>query len=252
MKLLLVLFLGAVFAANTCVYDIDGKHFDLSGLILTDPSRPYDAQYAVGSSTWDFYFAICDNLDSTFTDQYDDCTTSSQLPAAAIQIDQYGQCKRVGVFEPRHHFSTLTQEDHILNITYGGGAYCFGAQHDRQIHFLITCAQTAKPPTINEVPPQSCFYNVYWDHPAGCPISGSAGGISAGTVLLIITLVLMTCYFAGGILFQKLKRGATGKEIIPCAGFWFGLPGLVWDGMKFLFNLMTCCCNKGASYAPLR
>ncbi|KAJ4459731.1 hypothetical protein PAPYR_4120 [Paratrimastix pyriformis] len=243
MKLfILALSLAAlVVADSTCVFTAGGKTFDLTAL-KKNTGEAWDTIYSTGTDSWHFYFQPCGgNLDSTFTGKFQDCTDKAQLPAACIQIDRYGQCKRVAAATPADTFTTLTTEGN-LNLTYGGGAYCMGAAHNRQIHIVLTCNQVAGEPTIREDPAGSCFYTVDWAHPAGCVVP--SGGMSFGWIMIIIMLVCFVLYIVGGMAFMKFKKGATGKEIIPNSAFWFGLPGLCWDGMKFLFHLCTFCCRK--------
>eukprot|EP00118_Oscarella_pearsei_P002837 m.11855 g.11855 ORF g.11855 m.11855 type:complete len:243 (+) comp23645_c0_seq4:2490-3218(+) len=82
--------------------------------------------------------------------------------------------------------------------------------------------------------------------PGGC--RGGGGGISPGSILLIIFVVLLVVYIVAGVLFMKFKLGATGKEMVPNNGFWFGLPGLIKAGILFVFS----CDQKGtAAYQNL-
>ena len=39
--------------------------------------------------------------------------------------------------------------------------------------------------------------------------------------------MLLTVYIAAGVAFNKFRRGASGKELVPNLGFWTTLPGLV-------------------------
>lgn len=64
------------------------------------------------------------------------------------------------------------------------------------------------------------------------------------SVPLLSILVLAVCLFVGGFFWQKFKVHATGLDLIIFWSFWRSLPGLVWDGMKFVFHLCTFCCRK--------
>ncbi|XP_065830100.1 uncharacterized protein [Oscarella lobularis] len=77
--------------------------------------------------------------------------------------------------------------------------------------------------------------------PDGCPFEN--GGISAGSILVIVFFGLITVYFVAGILVMKFKSGAQGKEMIPNVSFWASLPGLVKDGFLFVFQK----CRRGGS-----
>ncbi|XP_075213007.1 uncharacterized protein LOC142319520 [Lycorma delicatula] len=61
-------------------------------------------------------------------------------------------------------------------------------------------------------------------------------GLSGGSLLVLIFIVLSATYFGGGILTLKLIRGAEGKEMIPNYEFWADLPYLVRDGVIFTLS----------------
>ncbi|PSN53026.1 hypothetical protein C0J52_01150 [Blattella germanica] len=64
----------------------------------------------------------------------------------------------------------------------------------------------------------------------------SSGGLSTGSVLVIIFFVFVAIYFIGGAIALKLLRGAEGREMIPNYDFWADLPNLVRDGTVFMFS----------------
>jgi len=72
------------------------------------------------------------------------------------------------------------------------------------------------------------------------PGSGaSKGGVSGGTVFLILLLICTFLYIAIGAAFNKFKRGATGfQETCPNYDFWSNFIGYVKDG--FLFTKSKC------------
>lgn len=71
----------------------------------------------------------------------------------------------------------------------------------------------------------------------------SEGGISIGTILVIVVLSLGFSYMVGGILYMKMVRHAQGTEVVPNVSFWGSLPGLVKDGV--MFTIGKC---KGGGY----
>lgn len=77
------------------------------------------------------------------------------------------------------------------------------------------------------------------------PVAGS--GLSGGSVLLIVALVLVVVYIVIGGLFMKYKRGAIGTEMIPNKSFWSALPLLVKDGVMFVL----APCTKRGSYTQV-
>jgi len=89
------------------------------------------------------------------------------------------------------------------------------------------CPSTGPPPTA----------------PPGPDGPGGSTGVSTGTIVTIGFFAIVIVYVAAGITFQKTRRQATGRELMPNIGFWGSLPGLVWDGMKFAFS-----CGKATGY----
>uniref|UniRef100_H2Z8L3 Cation-dependent mannose-6-phosphate receptor n=1 Tax=Ciona savignyi TaxID=51511 RepID=H2Z8L3_CIOSA len=68
-----------------------------------------------------------------------------------------------------------------------------------------------------------------------CPTK-SNHSLSGGSVLLIIFFVLLFVYLVGGILYNRYKNEKTGLDMIPNREFWSSLPGLIADGVKFIFS----------------
>jgi len=83
---------------------------------------------------------------------------------------------------------------------------------------------------------------------AGCEFVAkfsTGGGLSDGSIILIALLVSLILYCVIGMIWNKKKRGATGKELIPNYDFWSGLPGLVKDGGKYFVQRLTNCKGGG-------
>lgn len=60
--------------------------------------------------------------------------------------------------------------------------------------------------------------------------------LSTGSVFCIIYFVVLLVYFVGGSAIMYFARGARGVEVVPNYEFWCSLPGLVRDGVIYLFN----------------
>lgn len=94
---------------------------------------------------------------------------------------------------------------------------------------------------------------IYSDHaeanfysPQGCKISKKSG-LGFGSIMLIILAACVVLFFAIGIPIQYFVRHKKGLEIIPFFAFFVSIPGLVLDGVKFIFS--PCC--KRNDYAPI-
>ncbi|CAH1238353.1 M6PR [Branchiostoma lanceolatum] len=82
--------------------------------------------------------------------------------------------------------------------------------------------------------------------PCACPGAGpgcAGGGLSGGSVFLIILFALAGVYVIAGAIFMKFVKGAQGSEVIPNVAFWKSLPGYVKDGVFFI--LSPCRGTKG-------
>ncbi|PVD31126.1 hypothetical protein C0Q70_10404 [Pomacea canaliculata] len=58
-------------------------------------------------------------------------------------------------------------------------------------------------------------------------------GLSVGTILIIVFIVVVFVYLVGGIIINKARQ-ANGVELIPNIGFWRNFPVLVKDGFGFV------------------
>ncbi|GFN82779.1 ras-related protein rab-5c [Plakobranchus ocellatus] len=74
-------------------------------------------------------------------------------------------------------------------------------------------------------------------------VAGSSDGLSGGSILLIIALVVVLLYLVVGVAVQVGVRKAEGRERIPNVNFWSALPGLIAAGIRFTFT-----CGKSGSY----
>ncbi|XP_052245421.1 uncharacterized protein LOC127854430 isoform X2 [Dreissena polymorpha] len=87
-------------------------------------------------------------------------------------------------------------------------------------------------------PTSGCHSN----HPSK---GGSAGGLSVGTILVIIFFVTLLLYLVAGLAYMRFRKQATGSDIIPNKEFWVVLPSHVLNGGKFVVAKIL---RKEASY----
>lgn len=130
---------------------------------------------------------------------------------------------------------------------YGGTVSFTGMANQVNINFICEEKAGAGTPTFMDKPNQNTFL-LQWKSKYACPAGfkeAASGGLSAGSVMLIILLVVTIVYFVGGILFQKFKNHAEGADLIPNRQFWTELPLLVRDGFKFVIGKVT---GKSSSY----
>jgi len=124
----------------------------------------------------------------------------------------------------------------------GATATFSGGTGGRSFELDLQCVPTAGvgTPSFEEEAPTTS-YHFAWASQYACPLNYNTGGgkLSGGSVILIILLCLMVVYVAAGITYNKVRKQATGLELIPNVEFWTSLPGLVKDGVMFIVN-KTC------------
>jgi len=110
-----------------------------------------------------------------------------------------------------------------------------------EIDFICDAAAgLGKPQYVIENPQH--HYTFSWNTQYACPVTRGAGGISPGSILLIILVCLIAVYLVAGLIFNKFKIGLNGIELIPNVTFWTSIPGLVKDGVMFIVNKVR---NRG-------
>ena len=82
-----------------------------------------------------------------------------------------------------------------------------------------------------------------WNTQFGCSVPNS-GGMEGGWVFVIIVVCFSATYLILGVLIKKIRFDARGSDLFPNRDFWANLPGLIADGMRFLF----CCRRSPRSY----
>ncbi|XP_046565577.1 uncharacterized protein LOC124274270 isoform X2 [Haliotis rubra] len=86
----------------------------------------------------------------------------------------------------------------------------------------------------NEEPTGTYHFRLYTQHMC---IGGQSGGLSTGSVLVIIFFVFLLVYLIAGILFLKFVRKAEGTEMVPnYVEFWAALPSYIREGVYFTFR----------------
>lgn len=147
----------------------------------------------------------------------------------------------------------ITYSGGVLATISGGGVCSDWNSATGQAYIYLKCNPqvTTKAPVvpITDIDPASgvftpCrYYAGPIEHAAFCPVAD--GGFDYGWVFVIIVLVGAFLYFVLGIIILKFAMHKEGREVVPNVEFWVALPGLVWDGIKFLFGKFRQCCCRG-------
>jgi hypothetical protein len=145
-------------------------------------------------------------------------------------------------------------------VTTSGGQLCTSVGVQRQATMFFRCDATVTTmPTTAVIAEQDPVTRVqstckYFFSPLAyqgfCPGSGGGGdsGFDYGWVFVIIVLCGLFLYFVVGMIILKFAQHKEGREIVPQADFWFALPGLVLDGLKYALCCVPC---RGSSYTTV-
>jgi len=103
-----------------------------------------------------------------------------------------------------------------------------------EIDFVCSASAGIGSPSLQGENPKN-HYIFTWNTQYVCT-GGGSGGLSGGSIFLIIVLCVAVVYITAGILFNKFKKQATGIELIPNVEFWSSIPGLFKDGWMLIIN----------------
>eukprot|EP01130_Rhizamoeba_saxonica_P001350 TRINITY_DN11215_c0_g1_i1.p1 TRINITY_DN11215_c0_g1~~TRINITY_DN11215_c0_g1_i1.p1 ORF type:complete len:232 (-),score=63.32 TRINITY_DN11215_c0_g1_i1:37-732(-) len=202
----------------------DGTTYDLSKLAGTTYSAK---KLPDGLNSYDYDFRICDDIGKC-----GDMDTSSLCQ----KWSEDGQAS-LGKFTDG---PTGLANGAGVSITYTDGEPLSPSRGQPKVPrtavWTINCDQSVKTielVTVNHAP-DSTEYKVEAKSMHACPHKG--GSSSGGTIFLILLIVVAVVYFAGGIVFNKVRGN---DEILPHQELWVGLPGLVKDGVGFITS-KTC------------
>jgi len=110
---------------------------------------------------------------------------------------------------------------------------------------IISCNPAASTPVKLDIhnPTNVNSYEITFESVAACPAK-ALGGLSGGSVFLIIVLCATVVYLIGGVIFLGAVKGQRGKDMIPNLDFWSMVPGLVKDGVLFTIDKIKSATNR--------
>jgi Autophagy-related protein 27 len=225
--------------AYACEWDGgDGEKYDLRPLAKLAQEAKKDFTFRSGTNS--FFLSPC--MPSQSADCGDGVATCMQWdpnrPNGEASLGSVTAAKIAG--------KTLDVQKTAGGFTYeftkGSPSLTNGIERSMNLEFV--CDPNPKDPKDPGLPTfggegPALHFTLQWITPYACPV----GGISAGSVILIVLLCVVFLYFVGGAVFMKFVRKAEGLEIVPHIEFWTSLPGLVKDGCLFIGS-KTCCRNQ--------
>jgi hypothetical protein len=122
-----------------------------------------------------------------------------------------------------------------VRISYGRGDLV--QTTPRQIDINIQCDPTAAvlsfvnfvEATPSQPPPPSYKYTLSLTSSVLC----GGGGVSGGTIFVIILFTGAILYVIGGVVYNKFQLQKDGIELLPNVEFWREVPGYIQDGAMF-------------------
>jgi len=250
------LFIGLSLSATwTCTFrDNEGYTYDFSK-VSTNASSTYGLYQAYDSSVNLYFWKLCDPA------YYNGYATCDQTTYANTQVCQQGGTlttgKSCGTGSPEPTYSYKGNGQGIIMTTTKGTPGCTSPATARSTTLNVLCASAFNraDKSADTVAETACTYQITMYLTAACGTKGSGGntkdkssggGLSGGSVFLIIFFVSLFVYFAAGIGYNAY-RGQQGVELVPNVEFWKDLPFLVKDGVMFCVHLVT----GGGSYSSV-
>ncbi|XP_068670755.1 cation-dependent mannose-6-phosphate receptor-like [Montipora foliosa] len=135
------------------------------------------------------------------------------------------------------------------NVVVAYGAQAGFDQTKRKSRITLKC-DPSQPgngtiPQFTEV--EKALYHATFTSKFACPKRGRAegGGLSTGSILLIIFFCLLFMYIIVGILLNHYAWGVKSvPEILPNHSFWADFPFLVKDGVVFTYGGVKSACSS--------
>eukprot|EP00029_Vermamoeba_vermiformis_P008610 TRINITY_DN4083_c0_g1_i1.p1 TRINITY_DN4083_c0_g1~~TRINITY_DN4083_c0_g1_i1.p1 ORF type:complete len:256 (-),score=8.46 TRINITY_DN4083_c0_g1_i1:42-809(-) len=210
----------------------DGSVYDLT--VLVEKGKYVIKGYDSGiESNFDFSFAVCQNLPKGCGGDGDPICS---------QDGSAGSCM---CFEPCQEwdewcYGTFSLEPNVQPLDDGKGVVItYNRVGNLGTRVQLLCDYNFAGMDQNNITKNTgtSTFEVMILTDAACPISG--GGMSGGTIFLLVVLVVCILYLVVGILINKFSRMKNGREVVPNVEFWTSLPGLVADGAKFSVSKIT-------------
>lgn len=223
--------------SQSCTFSVGGHDFDLSGARASTDFTASDAMYT-------YVMNFCGNTVNS------DC---AQRTGMACQFEQ-GEIEAAlwkSSDEPDAFLLDPSDPTAGLKLQWDNGDLCYqsGFMGPRHGRLNMKCGSTSDTTfTITESP--TCTHNIDITLREACPTDftpAGEGGLSGGSIFLILFFVFLILYFVGGFVFKTKRKGTTGMESIPNIDIWRRVPGLIKDGCQYT-SMMIKTKGKGNAF----
>lgn len=239
LALILGLFLIADFAsAQSCkdeVLSVGGRTFNIKELKELEKIN-------FKSGSFEYSFGVCKKV--TGECGYFDCYRTKEYTGCQYENQFVDYCLGLSGESDIFELITVDGASGFAITSKGGDQYLDGCWKDKEekramrVEVLCDSSKTGMPTDIQLVEPVctpevTYTYTFRFYHAAAC--SGK-GGLSAGSIMLIIFFVCLALYLIVGIIVNILVRQKSGIEIIPNWSFWSDVPSLIKEGFGFIIG----------------
>ncbi|KNC55432.1 uncharacterized protein AMSG_11094 [Thecamonas trahens ATCC 50062] len=183
--------------------------------------------YVFSDAQYTYDIAICEPLSSSVCSGQSDITVCQEWGPGASENKILGAEK--------YSFSSLSSSsDEGFILTMGGVTDSDCLPSGNQAKLTLTCDRSV-----------TGDLKFSYDGYAAC------SGLSLGSIILIIALVLSVVYLIAGMAWQykKGERGVVG--LLPHKSFWASIPGLIKDGCAFTYDKIRQVTSSGTSYSSV-
>jgi len=155
-----------------CTYDApSGSSYDLTSMIvnLTSSSTLADLYQGTDSDGYRYYANVCNVVTSDTGCPGTDQTTLCQVSSSGSQATACGVVTMQSFYEA----NSTNAPDGGVTVFYTGGKTCSNGVHtNRTAVYEITCV-SGSPTTVTSIVEDYCWYYVYMNSDAACPVTSA-------------------------------------------------------------------------------
>ncbi|XP_046565766.1 cation-dependent mannose-6-phosphate receptor-like [Haliotis rubra] len=191
---------------------------------------------------------------STFKYSWNPCKDFTEGTSACTQV---AACQSDSSTGTDYNLGDQASAEFVNEATSLSLHYSSTTDITRTTIVTLTCDETqeASLAITGEDPSNPGNYLMTLTSKYACPKAGPGptkgppepeGGISIGSILVIVFFGTFVVYLAGGVVLQTFVRRASGRDMVPNYGLWATMFGLIKDGVTF-----TISCGRRTGYGKV-